>query len=67
MSVKLLDELYNKIDKMALFMEVYHLYKEGYSHTLTKEEIGLLNRNTKSFETINRERELITQFFKTPL
>ena len=58
--------LYNKIDKMALFMEVYHLYKEGYSHTLTKEEIGLLNRNTKSFETINRERELITQFFKTP-
>lgn len=57
--------LYNSIDKLGLLMEVYHLYKEGFRHTLTSEETALLNRNTTEFETINRERELITQYFKT--
>lgn len=63
---KLLHGLYNSINKMELFMEVYHLWKAGYSHSLTKEEVSLLNRNTTAFETINRERELITEFFKNP-
>lgn len=58
--------LYNSINKTELILEAYHLWKEGYSHRLTKEEIALLNRNTTQFETINRERELIVQFFKTP-
>ncbi len=58
--------LYNSIDKVALFMEVYHLWKDGLNHHLTRDEVQLLNRNTMAFETINRERELITQYFKTP-
>lgn len=58
--------LYNSIDKKLLFMEIYHLWKAGATHNLTREEVQMLNRNTTNFETINRERELITQFFKLP-
>ena len=57
--------LYNSINKLDLFMEVYALFLEGISHYLTRDEVNLLNRNTSQFETINREQELITQFFKT--
>jgi len=56
--------VYNSINKKDLFLEVYQLYASGFTHHLTREEIDLLNRNTLSFETINRERELINQFFK---
>ena len=56
--------VYNSINKKELFIEVYNLWASGYTHHLTREEIDLLNRNTLNFETINRERELINQFFK---
>ena len=58
--------LFNSIDKVELLMEAYHLFMAGETHYLTRDDIALLNRNTLQFETINRERELITQFLKTP-
>jgi len=53
-------EKYDKVDKNALFMELYREYlndKEGWM--LTKQDILLLNNNSKSNESSTMEAELI--------
>ena len=59
-------ELYNSIDKLELWLEVYHLFKSGFDWRLTKEEVKTLNNNTGEFEQIRMEKELISKYFKHP-
>jgi hypothetical protein len=56
-------DLFNKIDKTALFMELYVMYKEGFKWLLEPSDIAALNEVSGSFEAMPYERELILQFF----
>lgn len=57
-------ELYNRIDKDELFMELYRAYEAGAEWQLSKDEFTYLSRTSKEFEDINPEKELLMQFFK---
>jgi predicted P-loop ATPase len=60
---------YNKIDKVALFMEIYRTFRDwesGRSWELTKDEILLLNMATTEFEEVSVEREMILKYFRIP-
>ena len=59
-------ELYNSIDKVQLFMEVFHLFQSGYNWNLTKEEIKILNENTTENVQVNQEQESINSFLRKP-
>lgn len=57
-------QLYNSINKKDLWLEIYELYKSGtISPDLSSEDIEILNKNTKEFEVINIERELLLKHF----
>jgi predicted P-loop ATPase len=58
---------YNNIDKEALFMEAYWLYKSGFKYELNNEDIEKLNKSTTRFESHNAEYELIYKYFEKPL
>lgn len=60
---KIFFDAYNSIDKDNLFLEAYFLLKEGYNYQLTREEIELLNDNTKQFETPDILEELFLRYF----
>jgi len=57
-------ELYNSIDKTDLFIEVYHLWKSGYTADLDREHIEFLNASTQDFEAVSIEKELIQRYFE---
>lgn len=57
---------YNKIDKIDLLMEAYHLYKSGYNWELNSDDIKYLRSNTEQFEVIYTEKELIQKYFRVP-
>lgn len=57
-------ELYNSIDKKALLMEAYELYRAGYDWRITFEDSPYLNQDKERFETVIKERELIMKYFK---
>lgn len=59
-------DLYNSIDKTALFMDLYRLYKSGYNFELTKEEIQELNAGTERFENIPLEEQMLNVIFRQP-
>jgi predicted P-loop ATPase len=55
---------YNEIDKVDLFMELYHKYREiGDGWMLTKDEIKTLNTNTQIFAEICIEEEMLLKYF----
>ena len=58
--------LYNGIDKTALFIEAYNLYQSGYSYGLSKTEIDMLNSSTGDFEAISSEEELLLKHYAVP-
>jgi predicted P-loop ATPase len=59
---------YNAIDKTFLFMEAYWLWRDGFTHDLTKEDIDKLNRATAgNFDEVSPEEELVFKFFKLPI
>lgn len=58
--------VYDSIDKLKLFIEVYDLYKAGERHYLTDDDMQLLKDNTERFEDINLERELINHYYSIP-
>lgn len=62
----LLHAQYNLIDKTALLMEAWHLYKSGFSCHLTGEEIHHLNKCTEQYEQTSMEKELIIKYFDIP-
>jgi predicted P-loop ATPase len=57
-------EAYNLIDKTALFMEAYNLYKSGYNYELTKEDIVYLNKYDFKYTSPTSANELIQKYFK---
>ena len=62
-------ELYNSVDKVALFMEGYRTFKAWEANKLwqlSKPEIVFLNRSTEDFEQISAEREMFFKYFKIP-
>lgn len=59
-------QLYNSIDKKALFMEMYHLYNSGYNHNLTGDDIQILNDSTDEFKAVSQEEDMILKYFEIP-
>ena len=59
-------EKYNAIDKTDLFLEAYHLFKDGYKWQLEAGDVEKLNKNTLEFEQIRQEAELINRYYKVP-
>lgn len=59
-------DLYNSVDKTALLMEAYYLWKDGYSHHLNHEEVLNLKRATDEFHEYTDERELVQKYFRKP-
>lgn len=59
-------EAYNKVDKIDVLMEAYHLYHSGFAFYLSKEDVRLLNANTGYFEQTSPEYDLITRNFEIP-
>ncbi len=58
--------LYNSVNKDELFMEIYHLYEEGFDWRFTSKDFEILSEISQDFENINYERELILKFFRAP-
>ena len=56
-------EVYNSVDKTALLMECYHLYKSGYNFRLTKDDIAYLNKYDYKYAAPSSARELIQKYF----
>jgi predicted P-loop ATPase len=59
-------ELYNSINKIELWMEIYNLYKSNYKFELDKKDINTLEELTTRYVAINSERELIQQYVILP-
>lgn len=59
-------EAYNKIDKIDVLMEAYHLYHSGFPFHLNKNDVRMLNANTGYFEQTSAEYDLITRNFEIP-
>jgi predicted P-loop ATPase len=57
---------YNEINKAALFMAFYDLYKSGFEWHLSNEDIIQLNEGTDDFQATNMEAELILSFLAVP-
>lgn len=57
---------YNKIDKAALFMAFYDLYKFGFHWKFKQKDIDQLNADSHLFQAINYEAELVNAFFEIP-
>ncbi len=59
-------EKYNAINKDDLFIEIFHLYNNGFKCELTREDVQLLNSSTGDFEQVNENIGLIGLVFKKP-
>jgi len=59
-------DLYNSIDKKALWMEAYHLYKGGFEWRLTDKDVKLLSENTQEFVMPDPVQEMILKYFEPP-
>jgi predicted P-loop ATPase len=57
-------EQYNAIDKVALWMEVYELWKSGFKWKLSRADIQYLAKDSNEFEMSNSEAELIQKYFE---
>lgn len=55
---------YNLIDKTAVIMEAYHLYKSGFEWRFSGQDIIILNDNTEEFVQAAVEEELLSKYFK---
>jgi len=57
-------QLYNSIDKVELFAEVYELFRCGLRWRFTKEDVKYLGQDSISFEVTDLESELIQKYFE---
>ena len=55
---------YNKINKEDLWMEIYHLFENGFDWMLTKDDIKLLADGSVENEAINVEYDLFQIYFR---
>jgi len=58
---------YNSIDKTALFMEAYRLFKAGFKYELNSDDIERMRVGTERFEKYSTEYELICRYVKNPI
>lgn len=56
-------DLYNSIDKTALWKEVFDLYKQGFDWRLSPDDIKYLNRDKEKYEMVIMEREIIRKYY----
>lgn len=60
-------KLSNSVDRVAVFMEAYHLFKAGFQwQVVGNEDKDYLNKDKGSFEVTNLEAELIQKYFEVP-
>lgn len=60
-------EAMEEIDKVALWMEIYHEWKaDPEKFILTKEEIEILNRCTERNEEVTIEEDMFLSYFQKP-
>jgi hypothetical protein len=52
-------DLYNKVDKVELWRELYALYRIGYDFTILRDDIESLNESTLTFKHSTPEEDLI--------
>lgn len=52
-------EMYNKVDKVELWRELYALYRIGYDFTILRDDIDSLNESTLTFKHSTPEEDLI--------
>lgn len=55
---------YNKINKTHLFIEAYHLYKNGFDWQVSGKDIEKLAEKNDKFNETSSEYELIIQYYK---
>ncbi|MBC7866230.1 MAG: PriCT-2 domain-containing protein [Gloeobacteraceae cyanobacterium ES-bin-316] len=55
--------IYNLVDKEALFMELYWLYKEGFDWKLSFDDVLELSGASTKFNATSLESELIDKYF----
>lgn len=55
---------YNRVDKTALMMEAYSIWKTGEVWQLNQHDINYLGQDNKSFEVTSLEGELIQKHFE---
>jgi hypothetical protein len=60
-------ELYNSIDKVELFIELYNMYKAGVPWHLSQSEMDLLDQNTSEYEISTSEEELVLKYCEIPI
>lgn len=58
------NEEYNKIDKVELIMEAYHLWRNGFDWEVLGDEMRYLNKYQGDFQVISKEAELIMKYFE---
>lgn len=59
--------LYNSVNKTALWMEAYRLYKDGFDWTvLTDEDVAYLRQDETLFEVRTTEGELLLKYYELP-
>lgn len=59
-------EAYNRIDKIDMLIEAYHLYKDGFKWELTSDDVRILGANTSYFEQTSPEFDLLSRHFEVP-
>lgn len=64
--VKMDHEMYNSVDKRALFYELYNLYMSGFSTILSAEEKILLNDISTRFQKPQAPDELVAKHYALP-
>lgn len=57
---------YNSIDKTALLIELFRMYKDGFDWRLGRDDIKLLSGETEVFQEFTLEYELINQYYELP-
>lgn len=60
-------DIYNSVDKTALIMEAYHLYRSGFEwRVISNEDIAYLRQDEEMFEVTESESELISKYYEVP-
>lgn len=54
---------YNKVDKVALFVELFRLFVQGYDWQFTTDDVKRLNTGTEEFNEYTQEYEMVYQFY----
>jgi predicted P-loop ATPase len=56
----------NKIDRAAMWVELFRMYKAGYDYKVLKDDITTLGINAEKFTEYSLEYELIKRYFEVP-